>query len=811
MISQDGIRIALLLILSMPLTITLAGDRIAVPDADRETQHQAVVQARIGELADSLARIEALRNKYPEDTSLLHDETVVLAWAEQDARVLDNARSIDVETAPVHVLSAVARSARNLHRFDMSVDWYTRAIRTGPGDLDAHLGLAMALADAGDHQAAVATLETLEQEDRALVDTLLTEAYINERSRKHLAALNAYDRILENDPRHRVALRGKALALRSLLLPQQALALNEDHPGILTEDEVVRLKTDQAALEVRLGLQMPDTPQERYAGTDRALARLDQHLETLGAHDDAMLATRFDRIVALRHRHRNQEAIEEFEQLQEAGETSPTYVMAAAAGAYLDQKRPEEAHEILTQALVQQPNSVELQLAIFYALVELERHDDAIALASVLLAEAPVWRHTPGSRVIKENPLRAQAEITSSLALAFADQLEPAQRRLEEMLALAPNNVDARHELAGVYRLRGWIDRSLFQYRQVLTVAPDHVSARAGYAHALQDRRHFAEAQGQLARLLNQSPQNPAVRRLRTRVEVDRRAVVEILARSGESTGQTFGSDQYELDGYLVSRPIRHRYRAFVHTHDSFAEFEEGDSRRKRIGLGVDMQFPDWLTRLELSRSREGSSQTGLRGIVERRLDDHWSVGGELDTRSNYAPLRGHRASVHGSLLGVNGRYSANESTGAEGTGRYLELSDGNEHFNMALSGRTRMVNRPVYKLDLIGDVSASLNSMQDVAYYSPVRAASFSIGADNRWRMYRRYDRSVTHRLAANVGRKSEKSFSPGTTGAVQYELIASLSNRFDVRFSVERNRSIYDGEAEYGTFFFGGVTGRL
>lgn len=811
MSSLDGIRTALLLILSTPLTIAWASDGIVVPDTIRESQHQAVLQARNGQLADSLARIAALRQRYPEDSSLLHDETVILGWADKDTQVLDNARVIDTDTAPIQVLSAVARSARNQLHFEMAATWYAKALEAKPDDVDARLGLAMTLADAGDHNGAATTLDTLKGPDRKREDALLTEAYVHERSGRYLAAVGAYDGILLSDSEHRAALRGKALALRKLLLPQHALALAEEHLGILTADEVARLRTDQAALEVRLGLQMPDTPDERYAGTDRALTQLEQHLETLAAHDDALLATRYDRIVALRHRHRNQEAIDEFEQLLAGGHASPSYVLAAVAGAYLDQRRPEEAHEILTLALADQPSSVELQLAMFYALVELERHDDAVALTDTLVAQAPIWRRKPGSRVIQENPHRTQAEITSSLALAFADQLDAAQRRFEEMLALAPHNTDARQELAGIYRWRGWPDRALFQYRQVLTVAPDHVSARAGYAHALLDRRYFAEAAEQLTGLLERSPQNPAVRRLATRWDVDRRAQIEILARSGESTGQTFGSDQYEVDGYLVSRPMQHRYRAFVHTHDSFAEFEEGDARRQRIGVGVDMQFPDWLASAELSRSRTGSSQIGLRGTVERRLSDQWSVGGELDTHSNLAPLRGHRVGVDGALLGINGTFTANESTGASGSIQHLDLSDGNEHSSLLLSGHTRIINRPVYKLDLIGDLSASWNSMQEVAYYSPRRAASISVGADNRWRMYRRYDRSLTHRVAANLGRKSQKSFSPGTTGAVQYEFIASLSSRLDIRFSVERNRSVYDGETEYSTFFFGGVTGRL
>jgi len=76
----------------------------------------------------------------------------------------------------------------------------------------------------------------------------------------------------------------------------------------------------------------------------------------------------------------------------------------------------------------------------------------------------------------------AALELAAGAAYAYGDQLAAAQARFERLLRDAPGNLDVRHELGNVYRWRGWLDRSVLEYRRVLAVAPDLLAARIGYS-----------------------------------------------------------------------------------------------------------------------------------------------------------------------------------------------------------------------------------------------------------------------------------------------------------------------------------------
>ena len=124
-------------------------------------QYEAVNLARAGEVDEALQIIASLRATTPDDQSLLYDETTILAWAGRDTEVMANAAQLDPETAPEYLLTAVAKSARNVQRFDEAAIWYQAALARRPDNLDARLGLAMTQGDGGLHQQARATLDAL--------------------------------------------------------------------------------------------------------------------------------------------------------------------------------------------------------------------------------------------------------------------------------------------------------------------------------------------------------------------------------------------------------------------------------------------------------------------------------------------------------------------------------------------------------------------------------------------------------------------------------------------------------------------------
>jgi len=463
----------------------------------------------------------------------------------------------------------------------------------------------------------------------------------------------------------------------------------------------------------------------------------------------------------------------------------------------------------LDRALQQEPNDFGLNHDLFYVYIDLEQHQRAMDLAESLRNSQPVWRQLQGSRVVKRNPERMQAEITAGVSLALADQLPESQDRFETLLAQAPHNTDLRQELASVYRMRGWTDRALFEYQQVLSVEPDLTSARIGHAQALLDARQYELADQEISALVADMPTRLDVMRLGQNWEHHNQHQFHLESSFGDSSGVQFGSEQYTVDGYFFVKALAYRFRPFVHTNDAFAEFPEGDARRRRIGAGVEYRGVDWLGSFEVSGSRGDGGEVGLSGQMEWLPGDHWSLAAGLEKNSNAVPLRGFRIGVDTDRFGARLTYRANESRQVSISGERLQFSDGNERNSWSLRGRQRLLAKPTYKLDLDAEMFTSNGSEQNVVYFNPSHDSSFVLSAINEWRTYRRYDFAFTQQFNIGFGYYRQESFGSSPVGSLQYLAYLDFNEGLGVQFGVQHSRNVYDGEEEDATFFTLGISG--
>jgi len=771
-------------------------------------RHDAVQNARLGQYQSAIDTLSALSERYPNDAETLHDLLIVLGWAERDQEALDSAERLTIDRAPSTVLNSLGKSARNVRDFEKAVQWYELAVSRLGASVDSHIGLAMALADIGRPEKAMHALQVAAVDDRHHSEVLMTEAYIFRSDRRYPQAITAYEKVLTINPEHRGALRGKTLTLQRLLLPHQALSLASQHPGILSEDEFAQIHADRIAVQIRwVGQTATDDTAGEFS-LSPVLRELSEIQHRYADNDPVQRRLRFDRIVALRNLQRMDEVVSEYEQLDAEDDSVPAYVLGNAAAAYSFLKQPEKAEVLLRKALQQEPGSFSLNRDLFYVYVDQEEHERAMILAEEMRQGQPVWHQEPGSRVAKTNTQRMQAEIMAGLSLAFADQLSGSQARFEDLLSRAPHNTDLRHELGSVYRNRGWTDRALFQYRQVLAVEPELIPARVGLAHTMLDSRHYKVAEHEINELVAEQPARQDVLRLSKRWQNENKYQYRIDSLFGDSSGDQFGSRQYEINAYFAAKPLAYRWRPFVRTHDTFAEFPEGDSERRRVGAGLDYRAVNWAGSIELSNDRSGG-EAGLHGRVEWRISDLWSLGGLWETNSDAVPLRGHRIGVDADRIGANLTYRASEQRQIRLSGEQSDLSDGNTRNSWLLTGRQRLVTRPAYKLDLTAEAFASDSSAQNAVYFNPNSDSSVTVTAINEWRTYRRFDFSFTQQLNIAVGYYRQDSFGTGSIGSLQYLANVNVVDGLSARFSVRYARNVYDGLAEYGTFFTLGIAG--
>ena len=790
---------------------TAIADSASVPNASREAAHeQAVELARNGDLEEALTILADLRDAAPEDLSLLYDETVILNWAGFDDRALANAESIDVDTAPDYVLETVGKAARNTGRFGEAIRWYGALYSRAPDNLDARLGLAFSHADAGNPEEARRLLTFPPGEDHSRIHLDLAEAYIHERAGRLIDALDRYQRILDYDPGNTAALRGLALVLRDLLLPRKALALAKQHPGILDKSEIEQLEADVAAMTIREGAEAQQPVSRAHESTDDALAQIDTLLADPAIRPEASLRLEYDRIVALTDRGRTAEAVMAFESLDAAPSTLPIYVLASAASAYLGERRPAHARRLLEHALERAPDNYELRFQLFWVYSELQQYAEAQALADSLLAEIESHPGRDPERAGEGSSAHLRAAILVGLSRAYADQLGDAQQHFESMLSEMPHNTDVRQELASLYRWRGWTDRSLHEYRQVLAVDPDFLTARIGAAHALLDAREYDDVERELADLETRYVGEPAVRSLARRWELHNLSEARIDARFGKSSGATFGEDQYDVEARWYSRPFENRYRVLLLTHDSYAEFPEGNTHRRRAGVGVEYRYARWRAHAALTAARSGGD-AGISMVADYRYSDHLELAGRLETESTATPLRGYRAGVSSVLASASARYAPDELTSVGITGSAQDLSDGNAVQSLFLNGATRIVNQPRYKVFVLADLYTSAREREDVAYFSPRHDFSWSGGARASWMTWRRYDLDLSQTLRLEAGQYNQASFSPGAIWAAEYSISLAIQQRWYTNLGMRRQRAHYDGAAEYATFVVAGLEGRF
>jgi len=762
-------------------------------DAARYTA--AIEIARAGRYAESLALITELRSSYPDSRALLLDEILVLSWAEDDERVQSLAATMIPADAPVDVRVAIGKSMRNLGRFDDAVFWYLSAVDSAPGEAQARIGLALAYADAGEGELARQALLPLREEAAGLTHFDLAMAYVEERAGRWLQAMASYDRVLATDPRNRSALRGKALVLRRLLLPNEALALAAAHPGILTDAEIERLRADSIALEVRYGTQVPYPVTQRHVMTDRAIAEIDASLSAGVADPQTELALRSDRIIALANRGSSAAAVAEFEALEARQVTLSAPVLAAVGKAYLEEREPRQARAALERAVALEPQNIDFRFALFYAHTELNDYDAALALAEQLASELPLTLEA--SRA--PNPDRLHAEILVGVALAYADRLAEAQAQFERWLSEAPSNPDLRHELANVYRWRGWYDRSLFEYRQVLAVEPDLLEAQVGLAQTELDRSDFDAVASAVDNLNRDFGEEPAVARLTSQWALQNSSELRLDVTTNSSSGVTFGSDQHNVVLTWLSAPMENRYRAFASSREFFAEFPEGDSRRRRLAGGVRYQYGRWLASAEISGGNGGD--VGARGSVDYRLSDYWLLSSAIEMDSDSVPLRGYRAGVESDLISVRARFAPNETLSVGFGAAFDELSDGNSRTQLSAEGRRRLINQSKLIVELIGEAFLGKRRTDEVPYFSPRHDAGALVGAELQWRALRAYEKRLTHVFRAELGSYDQAGYASSGIWRVAYMMPFELNQRFSTWLGVWRNRMHYDGADEYST----------
>jgi biofilm PGA synthesis protein PgaA len=785
----------------------------------RQVGHdQAIALARAGQTTKALGILSALYTNDPSDKEVFHDYLSVLSWAGQDDRVAELSTRLSPQTAPGYALEAAAHSARRRGDYIQAEYLYRAGAQRFPDDLDLPVGLILTLVDADRSQAALEQAERMEQRYSHEPTLALAKGYALEARREYFTALQNYNRILEKDPTNRTAQARRILVLDSLGASDLAVDLASQDPSLLSTTELQRILSNQSAFAVRWG-ELPATDEtRRFEQTDRALALLENNrarldLTSPGAADFD-LRTRFDRLVALRNRYQMEAVVRDYEEMLAEGVAIPNHALLAAADAYLYLQQPEQAADIYRSILTTRPDDLTTNLALFYALIELEDFDAAYALTDRLDKAQPVQlqaRRPDGSSSPRPNPDKPTTATTAAMARLYGEQYADAEARLAALHDQAPANLDITRELGNVYSARGWPRRAQQTYELGLRLDHSHRDLQIGLAQSYLDRREYRLAEQAINRLYALYPEDVHVRRLQRQWQSHNLNELRLAAGYSDNSGATQGTRDLLVEGTLFSSPLDYNYRIFASGRYAFADFPEGDETYRRYGVGIEYRRPDLEAAAELTYNVDGGDDIGGRLSLLYDLDDYWSIPLNIERFSRETPLRALKQDITADSADLGISYRFSELRNLSLRAQVMDFSDGNFRRSLAGSLEQRLVTLPKYKLSGIVDVYASANSRSNTIYFNPDRDLSAALTLDNLQRLYRRYDRSFSHRLALTAGNYWQKGYDDDYFAGFTYEHIWETAERLALVYGFSRYRRIYDGSPEYQNYYYSRINWRF
>jgi len=773
-----------------------------------------IIQARNGNFTPALTQLRQLPAEH-QTPGQISDHLVIAGWAGQDAEVLKVYEAQGQNrNLTAQALATVARTYRNQKQWAQAEAVYRKALLREPNNIDLQLGLALTEADGGKANAAV-------QRTRALVaakpddpNRRMALGYALTRAGLQYDALFEFDQAFIRAGDKPEVAREYVVALQKARLPQPALRLSAQRPGLVDPVTQRRLEGDLAAERVRIAEFATRTEKERYVIADRALQDYDRLLARwtpdATAHDDVVI-WRIDRLGALKARARTAEVIREYETLQAEGVRLPTYAKRWVAASYLDQRLPEKAAPLYREALdapdADVGDRVEDTTALFYALLENDQVDEARAVAKHLADTQKPRVELKGLPIGNPNDEWMDAQQLSAQAGTYGADLPSSEKALEELVGKAPGSIGLRLAQAEMYRARDWPRRAESSLKETEAQSPRDIGLEMSQGFTALDLQEWRQLDILTDDVVARNPDNRQVQRLQRLREVHDMAELRVEAYTGKSfgggnngdAGAVSGSRDWGIESRLYTPPIDEDWRLFAGAGYARATFEEGTGQHRWQVVGVERRTRDMTIEAEVSNHSYGDgSKQGAAVSIARDINDNWQYGGSLGYLLSTTPLRALNDGI--TANGGSGfiRWRANESREWKLTLSPSHFSDGNDRFEALLSGREGLYSSPKVQVDLGLEVGASRNSKEDTIYFNPKSDFTVLPVLNINHVLYHRYETQWSQQFQVGAGTYSQRDYSTGGIGLVGYGQRFRWNDVLDAGANLSLISRPYDGDRE-------------
>jgi biofilm PGA synthesis protein PgaA len=584
----------------------------------------------------------------------------------------------------------------------------------------------------------------------------------------------------------------------------RAWMLYRARPQLFSTEEAQRLEADRLARMTswsRLYVADEKHLLDEARATDQAR---DDYLARAGIDAAALpLRLRLDRLDLLNRLARHQEVADEHARLEREGQPVPGYAAAVVGDSLMALQRPEEASVALKAALASDPGNIDLQVQYAYALMESERFDLALPAFRALVDANPPWLYADGAPRPYANWKRYEAETNYAMARSYGGDLAGAQRMLEPLVAIAPDNDGLQSSLGTVYERRGWNGRALERHRMATTLDPLSVQGRVGQVETLVELQRSDLARPIRQHLLATHGDALQVKTADKLWNLHQGWQWRVFAGTGRSDGKgnsasPLGSRDTVYGAEVESPLYDDRWRLTAGSADRSAEFDDSTAHDRRVAVGLRYAFDRLGWHLQASRAFDAVDDTGVAFDLDWRFSD--VLGGSLALRRSdpEASLQARSSGITADSAALGLDYHPSELTHLTGEAQRFRFDDGNRRDALAADFDQRLLTRPHFLLSGLAAIHTSRGTRDDTPYFNPSRDRSWEIGLRADHLAWRRYDRHFRQRLTATAGQYWQQGFGSAWVPSLRYEHEWRFGLGKVLVYGVNWSRPVYDGQRE-------------
>lgn len=713
--------------------------------------------------------------------------------------------------SPSEVLLNEAQAKRDAKDWDAALSLYRKGQQNHPDTPNFKWGEIYVLADSGQVDQAVTLAEELLQRHPDDPDVLLVMAYAQFRKHGAFASLKYVNRAMDLPNQRAYVARQYITTLQQAHMPEAALAFVQQHPGLISDEQMLELEVDAIALSVRFTELATRTHEERFVIADEALKRYEllfTKLEQAGPSVNPLYQrARIDRLEALHARHAMQEIVQEYEALLAEGVDIPMYALSNVASAYLYLREPERSAQLYAKLVesgymrTDEVSRLNLEGGLLYSYSDQGETQISQQMASEFAKEYKPWRYVEGNQLPLANGPYLEAQHRANMMDLYAQDTVKSQSSLESLVSKAPANTSLRSDLATLYRIRGWPRLAEQELKIAENTAPRALNTEVEQGLTALDLQEWHQAKELSEDALKRFPESLRSQRLARLWEVHNMWQLDVSAYKGLSNNNpSYGSKDFGIETTLYSKPLYENWRLLAGFGHRKGSFNEGIGQHNFGRIGLEWRSRDWSVLGEISDNHFGhGSRTGAGLQLSYQIDDYWSLYASAQWRARDSNLRTLYNNITSNKLDFGVSWRESERRSWRLSIAPTEFSDGNRRWDVLLAGQERILTRPKWFMDAGLEVSAAQNRFTNVPYYSPRNEYAVLPSLKVEHIISQRYQTAWTQQFNLAAGALHQKGFGTAAMTQIGYGIRYRTNDVFEAGANLSHLSRPYDGVREH------------